>query len=155
MAASSVFVVASSIRLRRFGATSPPGPAQAACLFMPRGAVMPGMNSGLDLSDPTVVAAFKAALVHQGLIALLIFVLLGLAWITIRAGLPAAVAPSDTAQAAAPARAEPGGGCCGSASARYGSSTESCRPSRRWRSGCRRRSSRRPRRVRRPGSSTW
>ena len=30
MAASSVFVVASSIRLRRFGATSPPGPAQAA-----------------------------------------------------------------------------------------------------------------------------
>ena len=68
---------------------------------------MPGMNSGLDLSDPTVVAAFKAALVHQGLIALLIFVLLGLAWITIRAGLPAAVAPSDTAQAAAPARAEP------------------------------------------------
>ena len=30
MAASSVFVVASSIRLRRFGATSPPGQAQAA-----------------------------------------------------------------------------------------------------------------------------
>ncbi len=30
MAASSAFVVASSIRLRRFGATSPPGPAQAA-----------------------------------------------------------------------------------------------------------------------------
>ena len=30
---------------------------------------MPGMNSGIDVSDPTVVAAFKAALVHQGLIA--------------------------------------------------------------------------------------
>ena len=53
---------------------------------------MPGMNSGLDVGDPAVVAAFKAALVHQGLIALLIFGLLGLAWITIRAGLPAAAA---------------------------------------------------------------
>ena len=40
---------------------------------------MPGMNSGINVSDPTVVAAFKAALVHQGLIALLIFALLGLA----------------------------------------------------------------------------
>ena len=36
---------------------------------------MPGMNSGINVSDPTVVAAFKAALVHQGLIALLIFAL--------------------------------------------------------------------------------
>ena len=53
---------------------------------------MPGMNSGLNLSDPTVVAAFKAALVHQGLIALLIFGLVGLVWITIRAGLPSAAA---------------------------------------------------------------
>jgi cytochrome oxidase Cu insertion factor (SCO1/SenC/PrrC family) len=50
---------------------------------------MPGMNSGLNLTDPTVVAAFKAALVHQGLIALLIFALVGLAWITLRAWLPA------------------------------------------------------------------
>ena len=53
---------------------------------------MPGMNSGLNLTDPAVVAAFKAALVHQGLIALFIFGLLGLVWITIRAGLPAAAA---------------------------------------------------------------
>ena len=51
---------------------------------------MPGMNSGINVNDPTVVAAFKAALVHQGLIALLIFALLGLAWITVRAWLPAA-----------------------------------------------------------------
>ena len=51
---------------------------------------MPGMNSGLNISDPTVVAAFKAALVHQGLIALLIFAVLGLAWVTVRAWLPAA-----------------------------------------------------------------
>ena len=48
---------------------------------------MPGMNSGLNVSDPTVVAAFKAALLHQGLIALLIFALVGLAWLTVRAWL--------------------------------------------------------------------
>jgi cytochrome oxidase Cu insertion factor (SCO1/SenC/PrrC family) len=51
---------------------------------------MPGMNSGLDPSDPTVVAAFKAALLHQGLIALLFFVVLGLAWLSVRALLPTA-----------------------------------------------------------------
>ena len=39
---------------------------------------MPGMNSGVNVSDPTVVAAFKAALVHQGIIALLIFAVLGM-----------------------------------------------------------------------------
>jgi len=66
---------------------------------------MPGMNSGLDISDPAVVAAFKAALVHQGLIALLIFGLLGLAWITLRAWLPAAGA-GPAPEAAAPV-AEP------------------------------------------------
>jgi cytochrome oxidase Cu insertion factor (SCO1/SenC/PrrC family) len=45
---------------------------------------MPGMNSGVNINDPTVAAAFKAALLHQGLIALLAFVVLGLAWISIR-----------------------------------------------------------------------
>ena len=50
---------------------------------------MPGMNSGLDLGDPAVVAAFKAALVHQGLIALLIFAFVGLSWVSIRAWLTA------------------------------------------------------------------
>ena len=50
---------------------------------------MSGMNSGINVNDPTVVAAFKAALVHQGIIALLIFFLLGFAWITVRAWLPA------------------------------------------------------------------
>jgi len=70
---------------------------------------MPGMNSGLNISDPAVVAAFKAALVHQGLIALLIFGLLGLAWITIRAGLPAAAAAAagTAPEATAAAVAEP------------------------------------------------
>jgi len=45
---------------------------------------MPGMNSGLNPNDPTVVAAFKSALIHQGIIALLIFGLLSLAWVSIR-----------------------------------------------------------------------
>jgi cytochrome oxidase Cu insertion factor (SCO1/SenC/PrrC family) len=66
------------------------------------------MNSGLDLSDPAVVAAFKAALVHQGLIALLIFVFVGLSWVSIRAWLNAspAAAGGETV-ASAPAAAEP------------------------------------------------
>ncbi len=51
---------------------------------------MPGMNSGVNISDPTVVAAFKAALLHQGLIALLIFLVVGLAWLGLRAWFPAA-----------------------------------------------------------------
>jgi cytochrome oxidase Cu insertion factor (SCO1/SenC/PrrC family) len=71
---------------------------------------VPGMNSGVNVSDPAVVAAFKAALLHQGLIALLIFGVLGLAWVSVRAWLPAA-ARDGTAQAAAatpdPALAEP------------------------------------------------
>jgi cytochrome oxidase Cu insertion factor (SCO1/SenC/PrrC family) len=69
---------------------------------------MPGMNSGLNLSDPTVVAAFKAALVHQGLIALLIFALVGLAWITLRVWLPASAAGAGAGAAPKPtAAAEP------------------------------------------------
>jgi len=34
------------------------------------------MNSGINVNDPTVVAAFKTALLHQGIIALLIFALM-------------------------------------------------------------------------------
>jgi cytochrome oxidase Cu insertion factor (SCO1/SenC/PrrC family) len=66
---------------------------------------MPGMNSGIDVSDPTVVAAFKAALLHQGLIALLIFALLGMAWVTVRVLFPAAA--STAARVPAPVTAEP------------------------------------------------
>ena len=55
---------------------------------------MPGMNSGVNISDPTVVAAFKTALLHQGLAALLIFALIGLAWLSLRAFLPATARPS-------------------------------------------------------------
>jgi cytochrome oxidase Cu insertion factor (SCO1/SenC/PrrC family) len=70
---------------------------------------MPGMNSGVNVSDPTVVAAFKSALLHQGIIALLIFGVLGLAWLTVRAWWPAAAqAPGRTGPAALPAvAAEP------------------------------------------------
>jgi cytochrome oxidase Cu insertion factor (SCO1/SenC/PrrC family) len=62
---------------------------------------MSGMNSGININDPTVIAAFKAALVHQGIIALLIFALLGFAWITVRAWLPAPAAAEGGTPAAA------------------------------------------------------
>src|SRR5215470_7591794 len=52
---------------------------------------MSGMNSGVNVNDPTVIAAFKAVLLHQGLIALLIFGILGLAWVSLRAWLPLSV----------------------------------------------------------------
>jgi cytochrome oxidase Cu insertion factor (SCO1/SenC/PrrC family) len=67
---------------------------------------MPGMNSGVNVNDPVVIAAFKSALLHQGIIALLIFGLLGLAWLTVRAWLPAAAEASEhTGPAARPAAA--------------------------------------------------
>jgi cytochrome oxidase Cu insertion factor (SCO1/SenC/PrrC family) len=66
---------------------------------------MPGMNSGLNVNDPTVVAAFKSALLHQGLIALLIFAVLGLVWVTVRAWLPSAASPGDRGGAGGPAAA--------------------------------------------------
>ena len=45
---------------------------------------MPGMNSGLNAADPTVVAAFRAALLRQGLIALAIFAVLSVVWVAVR-----------------------------------------------------------------------
>ncbi len=68
---------------------------------------MPGMNSGINVNDPTVIAAFKTALLHQGIIALAIFALLGFAWITLRAWLPAAQATGGAAADGAAAGAEP------------------------------------------------
>ncbi len=41
---------------------------------------MPGMNSGPDPGDPVVVAAFRAALIHQGIVAALIFALIAAVW---------------------------------------------------------------------------
>ncbi len=67
---------------------------------------MPGMNSGLNVGDPTVVAAFKAALMHQGLQALMIFAVLGFVWFTVRTWPPAA-APADVGGAAGTPGAAP------------------------------------------------
>ena len=65
---------------------------------------MPGMNSGLSPSDPTLVAAFRSALLHQGAIVLLVLALLWLLWATARTWRPAA--PSAAARTAT---AEPRG----------------------------------------------
>src|SRR5258708_10888062 len=48
------------------------------------------MNSGLSNTNPTLVAAFRAALVHQGLIAWALLAVLALAWVTVREISPAA-----------------------------------------------------------------
>jgi len=71
---------------------------------------MPGMNSGVNLSNPVVVAAFKAALLHQGLIVLLILLVFGLAWIGARAWLRRGAGGGTGKQASgspAPVLAEP------------------------------------------------
>jgi cytochrome oxidase Cu insertion factor (SCO1/SenC/PrrC family) len=66
------------------------------------------MNSGVNVNDPVVIAAFKSALLHQGIIALLIFGLLGLAWITVRAWWPAAAqGDGQTEPGSSPAAALP------------------------------------------------
>ena len=49
---------------------------------------MSGMGSTLQLNNPTVVAAFQSALIHQGIIALLIFFLLAMLWVSVREWLP-------------------------------------------------------------------
>jgi cytochrome oxidase Cu insertion factor (SCO1/SenC/PrrC family) len=45
---------------------------------------VPGMNSGLSPDDPTLVAAFRSALLHQGTVALIAVVFLWLCWATAR-----------------------------------------------------------------------
>jgi cytochrome oxidase Cu insertion factor (SCO1/SenC/PrrC family) len=45
---------------------------------------MPGMDSGLNDNNSTLVAAFRAALLHQGLYVLLIFAILAVAWVSAR-----------------------------------------------------------------------
>ncbi len=65
---------------------------------------MPGMNSGLDPSDPTLEAAFRSALLHQGYIAVAIVVLLWLIWGTSKIWVP-----EQAARSAGPRDAEPAG----------------------------------------------
>ena len=71
--------------------------------------LMPGMNPGLDTNDPVVVAAFRTALIHQGIVALLIFLLVSAVWAGARARrAPMPGAGQATGRAAAWA-AEPAG----------------------------------------------
>jgi len=63
---------------------------------------MPGMNSGLDVDDPTIVSAFKLALLHQGIAAVLLFALLALAWVAVREFRPRSASAGQRAQAALP-----------------------------------------------------
>jgi cytochrome oxidase Cu insertion factor (SCO1/SenC/PrrC family) len=51
---------------------------------------MPGMNSGLSDTNATLVAAFRAALLHQGLLILAVLVVLALAWVSLREFVPGA-----------------------------------------------------------------
>src|ERR1022692_12699 len=67
---------------------------------------MSGMGSVLQLTNPTVVAAFRAALLHQGIVALLIFFLLALVWVTAREWVPAS-RTGGAGSAAAATFAEP------------------------------------------------
>ena len=46
---------------------------------------MPGMSPGLNVTDPKVVSAFRSALIHQGLLALVVLALLAVAWLIVRA----------------------------------------------------------------------
>ncbi|HEY3907441.1 MAG TPA: SCO family protein [Streptosporangiaceae bacterium] len=49
---------------------------------------MPGMHSGLNVTNSVLVTAFRSALMHQGLVALLILASLAVAWATFREWLP-------------------------------------------------------------------
>jgi cytochrome oxidase Cu insertion factor (SCO1/SenC/PrrC family) len=50
------------------------------------------MNSGLNSSNPTLVTAFRNALLHQGIIVFLVFAVLAVAWVAIREWLRPAAA---------------------------------------------------------------
>ncbi len=45
---------------------------------------MPGMNSGLSDTNRTLVAAFRAALLHQGLVVLILLAALAITWLAVR-----------------------------------------------------------------------
>jgi cytochrome oxidase Cu insertion factor (SCO1/SenC/PrrC family) len=66
---------------------------------------MPGMISGLNSQNPTIVAAFRSALVHQGILVLAVFAVLALAWLIIREWLRPArpTATAGVAKVAEPA----------------------------------------------------
>jgi cytochrome oxidase Cu insertion factor (SCO1/SenC/PrrC family) len=59
------------------------------------------MNTGLNSNNPTLVAAFRSALLHQGIVVLFIFAVLAVAWVAVREWTrpPAARAPAGGARA--------------------------------------------------------
>ena len=78
---------------------------------------MPGMSSGLQTNNPTIVSAFKSLLLHEGLIILVILALLAVAWNVLRAR-PAAKGGCRTARPSRPGAipSPPRGGSSGSPS---------------------------------------
>jgi cytochrome oxidase Cu insertion factor (SCO1/SenC/PrrC family) len=64
---------------------------------------MPGMNSGLNSSNPTLVAAFRDALLHQGIIVLLVFAVLAVAWVATREWIRPSIARAASTATAEPA----------------------------------------------------
>lgn len=58
---------------------------------------MSGMNTGLNANDPIIVAAFRAALAHQGLIILVLLAVLSIVWVGFRR-------PASAGQGGEPAR---------------------------------------------------
>ena len=63
---------------------------------------MPGMNSGLSVTNPTLVAAFRTALAHQGLVVLGLLLVLALIRVGVREWAPPATVP-PAGKAAEPA----------------------------------------------------
>jgi cytochrome oxidase Cu insertion factor (SCO1/SenC/PrrC family) len=68
---------------------------------------MPGMNSGLNINDARVVSAFGRTLLHQGLIAVLLFATLGIIWVTARAWLSQPTGPTQPTESSEPAGPAP------------------------------------------------
>ncbi|HEY3906241.1 MAG TPA: SCO family protein [Streptosporangiaceae bacterium] len=69
---------------------------------------MPGMNAGLNINDAQVVAAFGRALLHQGLIAVLLFATLGIIWVTARAWLSQPTQSTQPTQPTGPGKPNAG-----------------------------------------------
>jgi len=81
------------------------------------------MHSGLNLGNPVLIAAFRSALLHQGLIALLVFGVLALAWVSVREWRVGEASRADLGQRGKGSLASvlPGLGTGGRASSRAGS----------------------------------
>jgi hypothetical protein len=72
---------------------------------------MPGMNSGLSSTNPTLVAAFRTALEHQGLVVIALLLVFAL----IAVGVPEALAASGGRLSVWQLAPVPGAGSSGSA----------------------------------------